>query len=251
MAVATPCWPAPVSAITRGLPIRLARSAWPRALLILWAPVWRRSSRFRYTVRAQVLGEAARRGRAASGGRRSRAESAELGAEGLVGARLEPRPLELVEGGDQRLGHEAPAVGAEVGAPGPWPGGLLAHEVAPPQPGRSCRGGPSASAPRRRCRRAEAASTARKNAVTRAGSSRPSRLGAAGRVHRVRPPGAIPSPTLSGVQPARQHKRDGAGCVPTTSQSRVSPLPRGGPTARRAGGGRRARPSARARSRRP
>ncbi len=39
VAVATPCWPAPVSAITRRLPIRSARSAWPRTLLILWAPV--------------------------------------------------------------------------------------------------------------------------------------------------------------------------------------------------------------------
>ena len=47
VAVATPCWPAPVSAITRVLPRRRVRSAWPRALLILWAPVWARSSRFR------------------------------------------------------------------------------------------------------------------------------------------------------------------------------------------------------------
>ena len=38
-AVATPCWPAPVSAMIRSLPIRLARSTWPTALLILWAPV--------------------------------------------------------------------------------------------------------------------------------------------------------------------------------------------------------------------
>ena len=36
-----PCCPAPVSAITRGLPIRFASSAWPTALLILWAPVCR------------------------------------------------------------------------------------------------------------------------------------------------------------------------------------------------------------------
>ena len=49
VADATPCWPAPVSAITRGLPMRLASSAWPSALLILWEPVWSRSSRLRYT----------------------------------------------------------------------------------------------------------------------------------------------------------------------------------------------------------
>ena len=46
-AVATPCWPAPVSATTRLLPILRARSTWPRQLLSLWAPVWSRSSRLR------------------------------------------------------------------------------------------------------------------------------------------------------------------------------------------------------------
>ncbi len=47
VAVATPCWPAPVSAMMRCLPIRFAISACPMALLILWAPVWLRSSRLR------------------------------------------------------------------------------------------------------------------------------------------------------------------------------------------------------------
>ena len=37
--------PAPVSAITRVLPIRLVSSAWPSTLLILCEPVWLRSSR--------------------------------------------------------------------------------------------------------------------------------------------------------------------------------------------------------------
>ena len=45
VAVATPCWPAPVSAITRGFFMRTASSAWPSTLLILCAPVWQRSSR--------------------------------------------------------------------------------------------------------------------------------------------------------------------------------------------------------------
>ena len=49
VAVATPCWPAPVSAMIRRLPSRRARTTWPRALLILWAPVWFRSSRLRYS----------------------------------------------------------------------------------------------------------------------------------------------------------------------------------------------------------
>ena len=45
--IATPCEPAPVSAMIRVLPIRLASSVWPSALLILCAPVWLRSSRLR------------------------------------------------------------------------------------------------------------------------------------------------------------------------------------------------------------
>jgi hypothetical protein len=47
VAVATPCCPAPVSAMMRGFPIRRASSTWPRELLILCAPVWFRSSRLR------------------------------------------------------------------------------------------------------------------------------------------------------------------------------------------------------------
>ena len=61
-AVATPCWPAPVSATTRDLRIRRASRTWPRALLSLCAPVWRRSSRFR-AIRAppHALGQPRRR----------------------------------------------------------------------------------------------------------------------------------------------------------------------------------------------
>ena len=47
--MATPCWPAPVSAITRVLPIRLVSSTWPSTLLILWEPVCARSSRLSST----------------------------------------------------------------------------------------------------------------------------------------------------------------------------------------------------------
>lgn len=45
VAVATPCCPAPVSAMIRFLLMRRHRSTWPKELLILWAPVWLRSSR--------------------------------------------------------------------------------------------------------------------------------------------------------------------------------------------------------------
>ena len=49
VAAATPCWPAPVSATMRFLPMRLASSAWPSTLLILCEPVWLRSSRLSRT----------------------------------------------------------------------------------------------------------------------------------------------------------------------------------------------------------
>ena len=39
VAAATPCWPAPVSAMMRVLPMRRANRIWPRQLLILWLPV--------------------------------------------------------------------------------------------------------------------------------------------------------------------------------------------------------------------
>ncbi len=39
VAVATPCWPAPVSAMMRVLPMRRASNSCPRQLLILCAPV--------------------------------------------------------------------------------------------------------------------------------------------------------------------------------------------------------------------
>ncbi len=47
VAVATPCCPAPVSAMRRVLPIFFARRACPKTLFILWAPVWLRSSLLR------------------------------------------------------------------------------------------------------------------------------------------------------------------------------------------------------------
>ena len=49
VAVATPCWPAPVSATMRRLPMRWVSSAWPSTLLILCEPVWARSSRLSST----------------------------------------------------------------------------------------------------------------------------------------------------------------------------------------------------------
>ena len=45
VAAATPCCPAPVSAMIRVLPMRRASRIWPMQLLILCAPVWFSSSR--------------------------------------------------------------------------------------------------------------------------------------------------------------------------------------------------------------
>ena len=47
VALAVPCMPAPVSAMSSVRPMRFASRACPRALLILCAPVWFRSSRLR------------------------------------------------------------------------------------------------------------------------------------------------------------------------------------------------------------
>ena len=57
IAVATPCWPAPVSAITRTFPMRRASSACPSVLFILWAPPCSRSSRFRYICAPPTLSD--------------------------------------------------------------------------------------------------------------------------------------------------------------------------------------------------
>ena len=66
-ALATPCWPAPVSATMRRAPRRRASSAWPMALLILCAPVCARSSRLSQTSRAPARSTAAAPGVSAVG----------------------------------------------------------------------------------------------------------------------------------------------------------------------------------------
>ena len=57
VAAATPCWPAPVSATSRVLPMRLASRAWPSTLLILCEPVWLRSSRLSSTRQPSSAGQ--------------------------------------------------------------------------------------------------------------------------------------------------------------------------------------------------
>ena len=96
--MATPCWPAPVSAMTRGLPIRAASSAWPTALLILCAPVWARSSRLSQTDAPRPPRSASAAAGIGKTGRRAADEvavqPAQLGAVAGVAARGVPRGLE-------------------------------------------------------------------------------------------------------------------------------------------------------------
>ena len=115
-AVATPCWPAPVSATMRLAPSRLASRAWPSALLILCAPVCARSSRLSHTSAPQAFESL---GACVSAvGRPTQ----------LVSSRVPARPgnprvqvlldagFELLEGGEQRLGHVAAAERTEAAA---------------------------------------------------------------------------------------------------------------------------------------
>ena len=114
--------------MTRVLPRRRVRSAWPSALLILWAPVWARSSRLRYSRRRGIgVGPRTRRGDQPCGlgadgvgqsfgaVERGRAtgegpeQLAQLGPEDRVLAERVVGRLELLEGRHQRLRHVAPA----------------------------------------------------------------------------------------------------------------------------------------------
>ncbi len=114
VAVATPCWPAPVSAMSRVLPMRRASSAWPMTLLSLCEPVWARSSRLSRTRTPEPLGQPA-----ALGDRRGPAavvaqQGVELGVERRVGPGVAERTLELDARRHERLGHEAAAELAEA-----------------------------------------------------------------------------------------------------------------------------------------
>src|SRR5918995_690432 len=96
VAVATPCWPAPVSAMIRSLPMRSASSIWPRVLLILCAPVCARSSRLNQTLAPPHL--AVRRSANIRG----------VGLVAFVGL------FEFFEGVDKGLGHVTAPERSEV-----------------------------------------------------------------------------------------------------------------------------------------
>ena len=115
-AVATPCWPAPVSATMRFAPRRLASSACPIALLILCAPVCARSSRFSQTSAPQRRDSSRRerqRRRPADPGAQLRVE---LGLERGIRQDVAHALLEAIERRHQRFGHVASAERPEATA---------------------------------------------------------------------------------------------------------------------------------------
>ena len=120
VAVATPCCPAPVSAMMRVLPSFFASSTCPRALLILCAPVWQRSSRL-----SQSSANGSVRSRSRRSARYKRRRPTDVAGEHRAPLALELRPehhlvkraLELDQRRHQRLGHEAAAELAEIARP--------------------------------------------------------------------------------------------------------------------------------------
>ena len=114
--IATPCWPAPVSATMRFAPSRFASSAWPIALLILCAPVCARSSRFSQTSAPQRRDSS--RAYVSGVGRPTQVRSShvELGLEAGIRQDVAHALLEPIERRHQRLGHVAPAERAEAAA---------------------------------------------------------------------------------------------------------------------------------------
>ena len=117
VAVATPCWPAPVSAMTRVLPMRRARSTWPDGIVdfvragveqILALEINFRAAQFA----CEPFGKIKRRG-----------PSAKL-AQIIIQFRLKFQVLlgaiilllQLLQGIHQRLRHVTPAIGTETSA---------------------------------------------------------------------------------------------------------------------------------------
>ena len=113
--MATPCWPAPVSATRRVLPIRLASSAWPSTLLILCEPVWLRSSRLSSRRMPSSLAEVVALGedRRAAGVVAQDVVELARGTPGSAQAVAERR-LQLLARRHKRLGDEPPAELAEA-----------------------------------------------------------------------------------------------------------------------------------------
>ena len=114
VAVATPCWPAPVSAITRALAHAPREQRLAERVVDLVGAGVVEVLALEVDLRAASARSAARRGRAASAGRRSRRAGARARPGSRVVARLLVGRVELVERRDERLGDEPAAVGSEA-----------------------------------------------------------------------------------------------------------------------------------------
>ena len=108
-AVATPCWPAPVSATMRRAPSRLASRPWPIALLILCAPVWARSSRLSQTSAPQRRESSPANVSGVGPSDPGAQLRVEFGLERGIRQDVAYALLESVEGRHQRFGDIAPA----------------------------------------------------------------------------------------------------------------------------------------------
>ena len=186
--MATPCWPAPVSAMTR----RLAHVPGEQRLAehvvdLVRAGVVEVLALEQHPRAAGVLGEAARLGHRAGPPGVRREQAGQLGLERVVVAGLLVRRRELVERGDQRLGDEPAAVGAEV------PGRV--RDV-----GAGCR---SCRAGHRSCLRAGCAPAATRSATAERGSR----------------PVTRDSPTRTASAPARAYSM--TSCGPRTPDSAI------------------------------
>ena len=247
MAVATPCWPAPVSATSRVLPMRLASRAWPSTLLILCEPVWLRSSRLSSSRRPSSSAEVGALGEQRGPAGVVAQQPVVLAPEPRVGPRLAEGGLELLAGRDERLGHEQAAEAAE---PAARPG--VGHERGV----RRCRGarwsvlrrgsGRVVVHPVEGRRPGRATVAAEPPAAT--GRFRVGQLGQAGRLRRRRAACGRPcgratdstpvatstphgrtwrmaSPTLSGVRPPARITLRCVGAPSASDQSNTSPEP--------------------------
>ena len=127
VAVATPCWPAPVSAMMRVLPMRRASRIWPEhvvdlvgagvvqvlALEVDLGAAWlARGLGARAQMRGKALGMVERAGATDVMGQ----QRVELGLERRIGLRRLVLALELEDQRHQRLGDEATAEEAEPAA---------------------------------------------------------------------------------------------------------------------------------------
>ena len=231
MAVATPCWPAPVSATTRVLPMRFTRSAWPSGVVDLVGAGVAEVLALQPHPAAEPLGEP--RGEAEGRGPADvvAEEPLELRLEGRVAPRRRVGLLQLAERLHERLRDVAAAVGAEVAA------GVRPDARVPRRLPRSCLPVPRREARLRRPDRLHERPHPRRVLApgrrSRPRSTRPPRAGARR---------AIAAATFSGVSPpASIRKRDRAGTPFTSDQSNGAPRPPG-QRCRRAGACRRGGP---------